>query len=177
MSKILAVTTNYGVEFSELTVPVNSLKEAGNTVTVASPAGGEVKTLIFDVKPGDSVESDAKLSEVNPADYDILLIPGGTINADQARMDSDIMRILKSFVENGKVVATICHAAWSLVSAKVTKGKTLTSYESVALDVKNSGGNWIDEPVVVDKNNGWTLISSRTPDDLDQFVTAIKEEI
>jgi protease I len=102
-------------------------------------------------------------------DYDALLLPGGTVNPDQLRMDSDAVAFVRDFVSSGKPVASICHGPWTLIEAGVAKGRTLTSFPSIRTDLRNAGANVVDEEVARDGN----LITSRSPDDLPAFCSAI----
>lgn len=174
---VLAIVTNYGIEQDELVVPVAKLKDAGAQVTVAAVDRDTIKTLVGDKDPGQDVAADIAIADANAADYDLLLIPGGTINADTLRTKNDATALVTAFADAGKTIAAICHGPWVLVEAGVLQGKTLTSYESVATDVKNSGGAWVDQSVKVCPANNWTLITSRTPDDLDDFVPAIVDAL
>ena len=120
---------------------------------------------------------DTTIGAVDPADHDLLLLPGGAINADKLRLDDDAVALVQGFVSAGKPVAAICHAPWTLVEAGAVDGKRLASVWSLKTDLRNAGGEWVDESVVVDDANGWTLITSRNPDDLDDFVGAIDEAL
>lgn len=171
--KVLAIVTNYGVEQDELVVPVAKLKEAGAHVTVAAVDKDTIKTLVGDKDPGQDVVADIEIADANAADYDLLLIPGGTINADTLRTENDATALVTAFAGAGKTIAAICHGPWVLVESGVLDGKTLTSYESVATDVRNAGGSWVDQSVKVCPSNDWTLITSRTPQDLGDFVPAV----
>ncbi|MBO1754034.1 DJ-1/PfpI/YhbO family deglycase/protease [Allobranchiibius sp. CTAmp26] len=171
--KVLAIVTNYGIEQDELVVPVEKLKEAGAQVTIAAVEKDTIKTLVGDKDPGKDVEADIALADANAADYDALLIAGGTINADTLRTEDKATDLAKAFAAAGKTVAAICHAPWVLVEAGVLQGKTLTSFPSLQTDVRNAGGTWVDESVKVCPTENWTLITSRDPDDLGDFVPAI----
>ncbi|GAA2752246.1 type 1 glutamine amidotransferase domain-containing protein [Amnibacterium kyonggiense] len=175
--KVLAIVTNYGVEQDELIVPVERLRGSGATVDVAAQEREDVVTLVGDKDPGQQVTPTATISEVDPSGYDLLLLPGGAINADQLRLDEDAVRIAKAFVDAGKPIGAICHAPWTLVEAGAVQGKRLTSFRSLRTDLRNAGGDWVDEAVVVDPSGGWTLITSRDPDDLDAFVGALDEAL
>lgn len=169
----LVISTNYGVEQDELTVPLAALRDAGIDVTVAAVSTDPIRTLVGDEKPGEEVTPDTTISDVDPADFDLLVVPGGTINADQLRGESDAVDIARAFARDGKTIAAICHAPWLLVEADLTRGKTLTSWSSLATDVRNSGATWVDEELVTDSAEGWTLITSRSPEDLEAFTGAI----
>jgi protease I len=174
--KVLAIVTNYGVEQDELVVPVEHLRGDGAEVTVAAATSDPVQTLVGDKDPGASVQPDTALADVDPAGFDLLLIPGGTINADTLRLDSDAIRIVQAFVGSGRPVAAICHGPWALVEAGVLAGKSLTSYASLQTDVRNAGAaSWVDEAPVVDDAGAYVLITARDPHDLDGFVGAIDD--
>ncbi|MDT0432190.1 type 1 glutamine amidotransferase domain-containing protein [Streptomyces salyersiae] len=168
--KVLAVVTNYGVEQDELVVPVEHLRGAGARVDVAAVTTDDIVTLVGDKDPGRTVRPDLTLADADPADYDLLLIPGGTLNADTLRLQSSAGTIVRSFTDSGRPVAAICHGPWALVEAGVIAGKRLTSYASLRTDIRNAGGTWADEPVVTDTDGGWLLITSRNPGDLDPFI-------
>jgi len=175
--RILAIVTNYGVEQDELLVPVRHLRERGATVDVAATTSDPVRTLVGDKDPGEQVRPTLVLSAVDPADYDLLLIPGGTLNADSLRLDETAVGLVRSFSSTGRPVAAICHGPWALVEAGVVKGKTLTSYASLQTDIRNAGAEWVDTSVATDTANGWLLITSRTPGDLDDFVGEIDKAL
>jgi protease I len=143
-------------------------------VTHASPEGGHVQTFLQDTEKDTQVTSDTKLSGLSSAQFDLLVIPGGTVNADTLRQDSDAQRLVAEFVNSGKTIAAICHGPWLLIDAGVIEGKTLTSYKSVRIDLLNAkAANWVDAEVKECPANGWTLITSRNPDDLPAFNEAI----
>ncbi len=176
--RILAIATNYGVEQDEILVPVDHLREDGATVDVATAQQGDIETLVNDKDPGKKVEASTTLDAVGDlSQYDLLLIPGGSINADALRVEQKAVEIAKAFIEAGKPVAAICHAPWTLIETDRVRGKRLTSFLSLQTDVKNAGGLWEDSSVVVDDADGWTLITSRDPKDLDDFVGAIDKAL
>ncbi|AZM51321.1 protease [Streptomyces sp. WAC 01529] len=171
--RVLTVVTNYGVEQDELVVPVQHLRSRGAHVDVAAVSAEEIRTLVGDKDPGKTVEPDLTLAEADTSSYDLLLVPGGTVNADTLRLEESAVAAVRSFAESGRKVAAICHGPWLLVEAGVLEGKTLTSYASVATDIRNAKGTWVDKPVMHCGANGWELITSRTPDDLDDFLGEI----
>lgn len=175
--KILSLQTNRGVEQDELKVPLEQLREAGATVTVASQETGEVQSLQGDWDLGETFPVDQKIADVDASEYDLLLLPGGTLNADTLRLDQDAQKIARSFASSGRPIASICHGPWLLVETGLVKGKTLTSYASVKTDITNAGGTWVDEEMHRCPSNDWTLITSRNPGDLEPFVQAIKDEL
>ena len=170
-SKILILATN-GYERSELRVPLDSLKQKGAAVTIASLEKGPIKS--WDEKDwGDSVDADLTVDDVKVEDYDAIVLPGGQINPDVLRTNEKAVAIVKEFVSTGRIVAAICHGPWMLVEADVLKGREATSYPSIRTDMKNAGANWVDREVVTD--NG--IITSRNPNDLPAFVDKIVEEV
>ena len=173
--KVLVAVSNRGVEQDELKVPVEKLRAAGVDVLIAAPEAGEVETMVGDWERGEKIPVGKPLPEVSDGDYDLLVLPGGTLNADALRLDPDAQGMVRSFTESGRPIAAICHGPWLLVETERTRGKTLTSYISLKADIMNSGGQWDDKPVVIDREHGWTLITSRNPGDLDQFVDGIKD--
>ena len=120
---------------------------------------------------------DVTVSEVDPAEYAGLVLPGGVANPDQLRMDGDAVAFVKSFFDDGKPVAVICHGPWTLVEADVVRDRTLTSWPSVKTDLRNAGAEWVDEEVVVDDDGPNVVISSRKPDDLPAFCKATVEAL
>jgi protease I len=174
--RVLAVVTTYGVEQDELVVPLEHLRAAGAHVDVAAPERGTVETLVGDKDPGRPVEADRALGDLTDADldsYDLLLVPGGTINADALRLEEKAVAAVGTFARSGRPVAAICHGPWLVVEAGLATGKTLTSYPTLQTDVRNAGGTWQDQSVVSDASDGWTLVTSRTPDDLDDFLREV----
>lgn len=163
----VAVIATHGFEDSELTEPVDAVKQAGATVTILSTKSGSITG-----KNDTTIQVDKTTADANPEEFDALILPGGTGNADKIRMDHDAVAFVKAHVEAGKPVGVICHGAWILTEADVLKGRTLTSFPSLQTDLRNAGATWVDEEVRVD--NG--LVSSRTPDDLPAFNAKIVEE-
>ena len=170
--RVLAIVTSYGVEQDELVVPLDHLRGEGVRVDVAAPSTDDVQTLVGDKDPGRAVRPDLTYADVDTGAYDLLFVPGGTINADSLRLQDDAMAIVRSFTSSGRPVAAICHGPWALVETAAVEGKTLTSYPSLETDVLNAGGAWVDREVVRD-DAGYTLVTSRDPDDLDAFVREI----
>ncbi|MFJ8991052.1 type 1 glutamine amidotransferase domain-containing protein [Streptomyces sp. NPDC102279] len=176
--RVLVLVTNYGVEQDELVVPVNRLREDGADVTIAAVSSDPIRTLVGDKDPGETVEPTATLEALDPDSHQLLLIPGGTINADQLRLQPKALETVRAFASSGRPIAAICHGPWALVEAGVLDGKTLTSYPSVRTDVRNAGAKeWVDEAVVSDSASGYTLVTSRTPKDLDEFLGAVNKAL
>jgi protease I len=172
--RVLAVVTNYGVEQDELVVPVEHLRDEGVDVTIAAVEAAPVQTLVGDKDPGRTLQPDATLAEVAAAEFDALLVPGGTINADTLRRDEHAVALARAFAAGGRPIAAICHGPWLLVEAGVLGGVTLTSYPSLQTDVRNAGAaQWRDEEVVTDEAGGFPLVTSRNPGDLPAFTAAL----
>ncbi len=161
-----------GIEQVELTEPWQAVEEAGGTPKLVSPEAGTVQAF-HHLDKADTFAVDVSAQEADPADFDGLVLPGGVANPDALRTDEDAMAFVRGFFDAGKPVAAICHAAWSLVEAGVLSGRTLTSWPSLRTDIRNAGGTWVDEEVVVDGN----LVTSRNPDDLPAFTKALVEQL
>lgn len=172
MAKIAFLTASEGIEKVELTEPWKAVTDAGFTAELLSPESGEVQ-LFNHLDKADTQKVDIEVSKANVDDYAALVLPGGVANPDALRLDEDAVTFVKNFVASGKPVAAICHAPWVLVEADVVRGKRLASFPSVQTDVRNAGGEWVDETVVVDGN----LITSRNPDDLPAFNKAILDAV
>lgn len=170
---ILVLTSNFGTETDELQRPIAALREAGATLTVAAPETGSVQTLVLDKELGPEVPVDAAHETVKAADFDALVLPGGTLNADALRADETAQFLVRAFAADGKVIAAICHAPWILVETGLVDGRDVTSVPTIRTDLVNAGGTWSDQEVVVDETDGFRLITSRTPDDLDAFNAAV----
>jgi protease I len=158
-----------GSEDSEFIRPRQALQQAGAKVTVLGLEQGKAETFRNDLDPADTYPVDALVAAANADDFDAIVIPGGTVGADKLRADSDVTALVKALVEAGKPVAAICHGPWVLIDAGVVRGRTLTSYPSLKLDLGNAGARWVDREVVVDAG----VITSRTPDDLPAFNKAL----
>ncbi|CCF63591.1 type 1 glutamine amidotransferase domain-containing protein [Nocardia cyriacigeorgica] len=172
--RILAIVTNYGVEQDELMVPVQHLRDAGATVDIAAESGDAIQTLVHDKNPGTTVQPTVTLDEVNPQDYDLLLVPGGTVNADSLRLNDAAVEITRRIAAAGTLIAAICHGPWILVEAGIVRDKTLTSFPSLKTDIRNAGAaDWVDRSVVIDDTHGYPLITSRSPKDIGDFVERI----
>ncbi|MCU1371573.1 MAG: yfkM [Ilumatobacteraceae bacterium] len=164
----IAFLATDGVEQVELTQPWEAAKAAGATVHLVSDR--DVVQGFNHLDKGDTFPVDRQIAEANPAIYDALVLPGGVANPDALRTDEIAVGFTRTFLESGKVVAAICHAPWTLVEAEAVSGRRLTSWPSLATDLRNAGADWVDEEVVVDVDGGpGTLITSRNPDDLLAF--------
>ncbi|HSU37863.1 MAG TPA: type 1 glutamine amidotransferase domain-containing protein [Propionibacteriaceae bacterium] len=170
--KIAFLVASEGIEAAELVQPWDALADAGHQPVLISPEAGKVQ-LFEHLDKADTRPVDVTVAEASVDDYAALVLPGGVANPDALRMDEGAVGFIRTFVESGKPVAAICHAAWTLVEADVVRGKRVTSWPSLQTDVRNAGGDWVDEEVVVDGN----LITSRKPDDLPAFNSALLEAV
>jgi len=169
--KTIAFLATDGVEQVELTEPWKAVEEAGGKPVLVSLEPGEIQGFNhFD--RGDTFKVDRTVDDVQASDFDALVLPGGVHNPDQLRANDDAVEFTRRFFEAGKPVGAICHGPWMLVQADVVDGLTLTAVPSIQTDIKNAGGNWVDEEVHVDKG----LVTSRKPDDLPAFNAKIVEE-
>jgi protease I len=169
--KVAVLVANDGVEQVELTEPWKALEAAGAEPELIAPKSGEVQARNH-LEKADRFPVHRTLAEADPDDYIGLMLPGGTANPDRLRLDSRAVGFVRAFVEAGLPVAAICHAPWMLVEADVVRGRTLTSWPSLRTDIRNAGGNWVDEEVHTD--NG--LVTSRKPDDIPAFSAKMIEE-
>ncbi len=170
--KRVAILATDGFEQSELAVPHERLSVAGATVTIISPEAGKIRGWKH-TDWGDSFTVDLPLREASVEDFDCLVLPGGQINPDKLRAEPQAVEFVREFFNSGKPVAAICHGPWLLVEADLLRGRRATSYHSIKTDVRNAGADWIDEAVVAD--NG--IITSRKPDDLEEFCDAIASHL
>jgi protease I len=169
--KRIAILAADMFERVELEEPRDALKDAGAEIEIVSLKPGEIQGFDhFD--PANKVKVDRAVEEVSADDYDALMIPGGVGNPDQLRGDENAVEFVRSFFEQGKPVAAICHAPWVLVEAGVVRDRKLTSWPTLQTDIRNAGGNWVDEEVVVDQG----LVTSRKPDDIPAFNRKMVEE-
>lgn len=175
--KIAVLTSQEGVEKAELESPIAAIREAGGTAVHVAPKLEPVQSMVGDTDKDATFEPDTTVSDVDVADFDALVIPGGTVNADHVRGDAASVALVTAFVEAKRPVAAICHGPWALVEAGVLPGKTLTSFPTLRTDVVNAGGTWVDETVFHCPGNGWDLITSRNPDDLEAFNAKIAEVV
>jgi protease I len=170
--KRIAILATDGVEEVELVEPRRAVTDEGAVAEIVSPAEGEIQAMNSDINPAKTYSVDRPVSEAKASDYDALIMPGGTVNADRLRMDPNVRSFVTDMFSEGKPVGVICHGPWTLVEADLVRGRTLTSYPSLRTDIRNAGGNVVDEEVVTDQG----LVSSRSPRDLPAFCNKIVEE-
>jgi protease I len=170
--KKIAILAADGVERVELEQPRAAVAAAGADTELLSVHDGDIQAMDHDIEPANRFRVDRKVADASVEDYDALILPGGAVNPDKLRIDRDAVQFVKDFFDSGKPIGVICHGPWSLVEADVVRGRTLTSYPSVRTDIRNAGGNVVDEEVVTDQN----LTSSRWPDDLPAFCERILQE-
>jgi len=168
----VAILATDGFEQSELAKPLDELRNAGANVRLVSLKKGKIKGW-KDGDWGDTYDAELAVKDARAADFDALVLPGGVMNPDKLRRDEDVQRFVREFFDAGKPVAAICHGPWTLIDAGVVKGRRVTSYASIQLDLKNAGAQWSDEEVVCDRG----LVTSRKPADLRAFIDKTIEEI
>ncbi len=169
--KKVAILVADGFEQVEMTKPRAALDEAGAETKIISLKSGQIQGMNHADK-GEKFDVDLTLADARPEEFDALLIPGGLMNPDTLRSTPEALEFARHFFDEGKPVAAICHAPWVLIDAGVVRGRTLTSWPAIKTDVKNAGGNWVNEEVVVD--NG--LVTSPKPDDIPAFNKKMIEE-
>ncbi len=158
---VVAILAADGVEQVELEQPRQAVEQAGARTELLSIKPDEIQATNQDIHPADRFPVDRQVSEASADDYDALILPGGTTNPDHLRQDPAAVSFVRDFFATGKPVGVICHGPWTMVEADVVRGRTLTSYPSLRTDIRNAGGNVVDQEVVTDQG----LVSSRGPDD------------
>ncbi len=165
------LTAQEGVEEVELTEPWKAVQDAGATAKLIAPESSEVQAFNH-LDKSSTYPVDQSLEDADPDDYDALVLPGGVANPDQLRTDPRAIEFVQKIFSAGKPVGVVCHGPWTLVEADLVRGRKLTSWPSLQTDIRNAGGEWVNEEVVVDQG----LVSSRKPDDLPAFCAKIVEE-
>jgi protease I len=173
-SQVAFLVANEGVEQVELTEPWKAVAEAGGHPVLVAPDPGETQAFNH-LDKGDRFPVDQTVGSAEVDDFAALVLPGGVANPDQLRMRPEAVAFARAFFDTGKPVAVICHGPWTLVEAGVLAGRTITSWPSLQTDIRNAGGTWTDEEVVVCTDGPNTMVSSRKPDDLPAFCAALVE--
>jgi protease I len=167
--RIAFLVANEGVEQVELTGPWQAVKDAGGEPVLLAPEKSTVQAVNHDTEAADTFDPDHAVGDVSVGDFAALVLPGGVANPDKLRLVPEAVAFVQAVAAAGKPIAAICHGPWTLVEAGVVKGKTLTSWPSLRTDIRNAGGDWRDEQVVLSPEQGFDLVTSRKPDDLDAF--------
>lgn len=170
--KRIAIIATDGVEEVELVKPREAVEEAGAETELLSVDQDEIQAMNHDLESADTFPVDKPVARASADDYDGLILPGGTLNADKLRLERDVTSFVSDCLKAAKPVGAICHGPWTLVEADLVRGRTLTSWPSLQTDIRNAGGEWVDKEVVVDEG----LVTSRKPDDLPAFCAKIIEE-
>ncbi|MDQ1393425.1 MAG: protease [Acidimicrobiaceae bacterium] len=170
--RVAFLVANEGIEQVELTDPWSAVEQAGGSPELIAPKAGEAQAFNH-LDRADPFPVDRTTREINPVDYDAVVLPGGVANADVLRLDEPAVNFVRRMVEAGKPVAVICHGPWALVEANVVGGRTLTSWPSLKTDIRNAGGEWVDREVQVCTSGPNVLVSSRKPDDLPAFCSTL----
>src|SRR5579872_1976896 len=166
--RIAFVVANEGIEDVELAQPWEAIETAGGRPELIAPQPGQASTLNH-LSPSRRLPVDSTTDRLSVDAFDAVVIPGGVANPDRLRMDRPAVSFIRGMVDAGKPAAVICHGPWMLVEAGVVGGRTLTSWPSLRTDIRNAGGRWVDEEVVVCADGPNVLITSRKPDDLPAF--------
>jgi protease I len=169
--KVAFLVAQEGIEEVELTEPWKAVEQAGGEPVLIAPESGEVQSMKHLDKSA-TYPVDQTLAEADANDFDAVVLPGGVANPDQLRTEADAIEFLQQIFRAGKPVGVICHGPWTLVEADLVRDRKITSWPSLQTDIRNAGGDWVDEQVVVDQG----LVSSRNPDDLPAFCAKIVEE-
>jgi protease I len=166
-AKVLIVATD-GFEESELFGPREILQKRGAEVVLASPKLDPIQATVHD-DPGKTIRPDLTLDQAKPGDFDALILPGGVRNPDTLRLNDKAITLIRAFADAGKPIGAICHGPWLLVETDLIRGKRVTGWPSIWTDLKNAGGNVVDESAVTDGN----IVTSRKPDDVQPFTEAV----
>jgi len=173
--RVAFLVANVGVEQVELTSPWQAVERAGGEPVLLAPKKESVQAVNGDIELGDTFDPAHAVADVSPDDFDALVLPGGVANPDKLRIVPEAVEFVRAFGRAGKPIASICHGPWSLVEADLVRGKTLTSWPSLQTDIRNAGADWQDVEVFSCPAQGFTLVTSRKPDDLPAFEKALVE--
>jgi protease I len=172
--KVAFLVANEGIEQVELTRPWQAVEAAGGQPVLVAPKTGKAQAFNH-LDKADTFDVDLTTDKLDVGEFAGVVLPGGVANPDQLRTDEPAVRFVRDWVKAGKPLAAICHGPWTLVEADVVRGRTLTSWPSLATDIRNAGGAWVDEELVECTSGPSTLVTSRKPDDLDAFCTKLVE--
>jgi protease I len=170
--RIAFLVSNEGVEQVELTSPWKAVKDAGGQPVLLASERNTVQAVNHDEK-ADTFEPDGAIADALDDEFDAVVLPGGVANPDNLRLDTDAVALIQAHAAAGRPIAAICHGPWTLVEADIVDGKNLTSWPSLKTDIRNAGGNWQDQEVAICSERGFTLVTSRKPDDLNAFNQAL----
>jgi protease I len=173
--KVAFLVANEGIEQVELTEPWKAVMEAGGTPVLVAPETGKAQAFNH-LDKGEVFEVDVAVADAAPDDYVALVLPGGVANPDSLRTHPEAVAFVQALSSAGKPTGVICHGAWTLVEAGLVRDRTLTSWPSLQTDIRNAGGNWVDEEVKVCTAGPNRIVSSRKPDDLPAFCRTIVEQ-
>ncbi len=168
MNKKIAFLATIGVEAVELTKPKTALEKEGAEVKILSPEGEDIRLLEFPEWKNE-MASDGKISDAKVEEYDALYLPGGIVNPDILRTNSDAVKFVKDFAVTQKPLASMCHGPSTMITAEIVDGRKMTSWPSIQIDLENAGATWVDDAVVIDRN----FITSRNPNDIPKFNEAL----
>lgn len=174
-TRVAILTADDGVEHVELVHPRERLEREGARATHLTPGGGPLRTF-EQTDPKETFDADGTIGENDPADYDLLVLPGGFINPDLLRRDEDAVSFVRAFARDRKPIGVICHGPWTLIEADAVGGRTLTSVESLKTDIENAGGSWVDEDVHVDRGES-LLVSGRDHESVEAFADVLTREL
>jgi protease I len=175
-TRVAFVVANEGVEQAELECPWQAVLDAGGEPELIAPSLGSVQAMNH-LDKAETFEATRTAADADPDDYAAVVLPGGVANPDQLRMDPDAVAFVRALFQRGRPAAVICHGPWTLVEADLVRGRRLTSWPSLQTDIRNAGGEWVDEEVVVCTGGPNTLITSRKPDDLPAFCAKLLEAL
>lgn len=167
--RIAFLVANTGVERIELTSPWQAVTDAGGEPVLLAPEKEPVQTVNHDTEPAGAFDPHQAVGDVLADDFAALVLPGGVANPDRLRLVPEAIAFVQAVAAAGKPIAAICHGPWTLIDAGVVAGKSLTSWPSLRADINNAGGDWQDQPVLVCPAQGFDLVTSRKPDDLEAF--------
>ncbi len=175
-ARVAFITSNEGIEEAELVEPWKAVEKAGGQPVLIAKEAGEAQAFNH-LDPAGKYPVDQTTKAAKAEDFDGLVLPGGVTNGDQVRTDPEAVRLVQEFTAAGKPIAVVCHGGWVLVEADLVRGRTMTSWPSLQTDIRNAGGTWVDQELQVCEQGPNRLISSRQPDDLPAFNSALVDAL